>query len=98
MTRRSSPRVRGGSASAPSRSRSSGGLVASFLDRRAQIRIVEARAADGHELPVEVDVDRLDARHLLQLRADRVLAMGAAHPGDAVRDLGHHLLLFVYPD
>ena len=36
-------------------------LVPRFVDRRAQRRVVEALAADGHELRVEIDGDELDA-------------------------------------
>src|SRR5262249_27386363 len=74
---------------APSRTRSSGGLVPRFLDRRAQQPVIEIVAAHNNELRLEVDSDTLDPWHLLKLEAHGVLAVGAAHAGDAVGELTH---------
>ncbi len=61
-----------------------GRLVAGFLDRGTQDRILEVRSTNGDELCFEIDMHRLDAGDLPELGADRSLAVTAVHLGDRV--------------
>src|SRR5512132_2166850 len=89
MKRKSCPRARGEPPLALSYWRSSDCLVTRVLDRRAEQPIVQVRAAHDDQLRVQIDGNRVDARHPPKLRAKRVLAVGAAHGRNAVGDLFH---------